>query len=89
MSSLLIALNTPPLVTRFKLLTVGVESKVVRPVPPLDTGRVPAVYLVNWIRKRYDLTPTGIISSLGLRDVNYERTATLGHFWHQYMPWEE
>ena len=36
-----------------------------------------------------DLTPAGIISSLGLRDVNYNNTATLGHFWHQWMPWEE
>ena len=53
------------------------------------TGKVPAAYLVGWIRKHYDLTPAGIISSLGLRDVNYNNTATLGHFWHQWMPWEE
>ena len=68
---------------------IGIEEPVSICVNTFHTGRVPAVYLVNWIRKRYDLTPTGIISSLGLRDVNYERTATLGHFWHQYMPWEE
>lgn len=68
---------------------IGVEEPVSICVNTFHTGRVPAVYLVNWIRKHYDLTPTGIISSLGLRDVNYERTATLGHFWHQYMPWEE
>ena len=68
---------------------IGVEEPVRICVNTFHTGRVPAVYLVNWIRKHYDLTPTGIISSLGLRDVNYERTATLGHFWHQYMPWEE
>ena len=68
---------------------IGVEEPVSICVNTFHSGRVPAVYLVNWIRKHYDLTPTGIISSLGLRDVNYERTATLGHFWHQYMPWEE
>ena len=68
---------------------IGVEEPISICVNTFHTGRVPAVYLVNWIRKHYDLTPTGIISSLGLRDVNYERTATLGHFWHQYMPWEE
>lgn len=48
-----------------------------------------AIFLDMGIRKHYDLTPAGIISSLGLRDVNYNNTATLGHFWHQWMPWEE
>lgn len=68
---------------------IGIEEPVSIAVETFHTGRVPAEYLVNWIRKHYDLTPAGIISSLGLRDVNYERTATLGHFWQQYMPWEE
>ena len=68
---------------------IGIEDPVSVYVNTFRTGKVPASYLVNWIRKHYDLTPSGIISSLGLRDVNYERTATLGHFWHQYMPWEE
>ena len=68
---------------------IGIEEPVSIAVETFRTGRVPAEYLVSWIRKHYDLTPAGIISSLGLRDVNYERTATLGHFWQQYMPWEE
>ena len=68
---------------------IGIEEPVSIAVETFRTGRVPAEYLVGWIRKHYDLTPAGIISSLGLRDVNYERTATLGHFWQQYMPWEE
>ena len=32
--------------------------------------------------------PNGIINTLGLRDVDYNRTAALGHFWDQLMPWE-
>lgn len=68
---------------------IGIEEPVSIAVETFRTGRVPAEYLVSWIRKHYDLTSAGIISSLGLRDVNYERTATLGHFWQQYMPWEE
>lgn len=68
---------------------IGIEEPVSIAVETFRTGRVPAEYLVSWIRKHYDLTPAGIISSLGLRDVNYERTATLGHFWQQYMPLEE
>ena len=68
---------------------IGIEEPVSVYVNTFHTGKVPAAYLVGWIRKHYDLTPAGIISSLGLRDVNYNNTATLGHFWHQWMPWEE
>lgn len=68
---------------------IGVEEPVSIAVDTFHTGFVPAAYIVRWIQKRYDLTPNGIISFLGLRDVNYANTATLGHFWHQYMPWEE
>ena len=68
---------------------IGVEEPVSIYVNTFHTGRVPASYLVSWIRKHYDLTPSGIISSLGLRDVDYTRTSTMGHFWRQYMPWEE
>ena len=68
---------------------IGIEEPVSAYVNTFHTGKVPAAYLVGWIRKHYDLTPAGIISSLGLRDVNYNNTATLGHFWHQWMPWEE
>ena len=68
---------------------IGVEEPVSIFVDTFRTGKVPAAYLVSWIRKHYDLTPNGIISSLGLRDVDYTRTSTLGHFWRQYLPWEE
>ena len=68
---------------------IGVEEPVSVNVNTFHTGKVPAAYLVSWIRKRYDLTPGGIISFLGLRDVDYTTTATLGHFWHQWMPWEK
>lgn len=67
---------------------IGIEEPVSISVETFGTGRIPRPQLVNWIRKRYDLTPGGIISALGLRDVNYNRTATLGHFWNQSMPWE-
>ena len=68
---------------------IGVEEPVSIAVDTFLTGKVPAAYIVRWIQKRYDLTPNGIISFLGLRDVNYEKTAVHGHFWHQWMPWEE
>ncbi len=67
---------------------IGVEEPVSISVKTFGTGKYPRPNLVKWIRKNYDLTPNGIISTLGLRDVDYTRTSTLGHFWDQSMPWE-
>ena len=67
---------------------MGVEEPVSVSVKTFGTGKVPRPNLVKWIRKHYDLTPNGIISTLGLRDVDYTRVSTLGHFWNQLMPWE-
>ena len=68
---------------------IGIEEPVSIAVDTFHTGKVPSAYLISWIRKQYDLTPDGIISFLGLRDVNYQNTAVYGHFWHQWLPWEE
>ena len=68
---------------------IGVEEPVSIYVNTFHTSKVSAAYLVSWIRKHYDLTPAGIIASLGLLDVNYTHTAALGHFWHQWLPWEK
>ena len=37
----------------------------------------------------FDLTPAGIISFLGLRDVRYSSVSAYGHFTNQEMPWEK
>ena len=67
---------------------IGVEEPVSVSVKTFGTRRMPRPNLVKWIRKHYDLTPNGIISTLGLRDVDYTRVSVLGHFWNQLMPWE-
>lgn len=67
---------------------IGVEEPVGVYVNTFHTGRAPAGYIVNWIRKQYDLTPEGMIEYLGLRYVDYNYTSTLGHFWRQWLPWE-
>ena len=67
---------------------IGIEEPVGVYVNTFHTGRVPAGYIVKWIRKHYDLTPEGMISFLGLRHVDYNYTSTLGHFWRQWLPWE-
>ncbi len=68
---------------------IGIQEPVSVSVECFGTQRLPKAYIVSWIRKHYDLTPDGIISFLGLRDVNYNIVSTYGHFWHPWMPWEE
>ena len=67
---------------------IGVDEPVSININTFHSGKVPASYIVKRIRKRYDLTPEGMIHFLRLRDVDYNCTATLGHFWRQWLPWE-
>jgi len=68
---------------------IGVAEPVSISVDCFGTNVVPKQFIVNWIRKHYDLTPAGIISFLGLRDVDYNMVAYGGHFRHGWMPWEK
>ncbi len=68
---------------------IGVEEPVGVHVNTFHTGKAPAGYIAKWIRKRYDLTPEGMIDFLGLRNVDYNYTSSLGHFWRQWLPWED
>ena len=68
---------------------IGVAEPVSVSVDCFGTQRVPKNYIERLIRKRYDLTPSGIITNLRLKDVDYNRVAYLGHFWRPWMPWEE
>ena len=52
------------------------------------TNREPPHVILRRIRSRYDLTPTGIIDSLGLKDVDYNLVSAYGHFGKAGLPWE-
>ena len=67
---------------------IGISEPVGIYVNTFHTGRLPAGAIVKWIRKTYDLTPAGMIDFLGLKYVDYNYTSTLGHFWRQWLPWE-
>ena len=41
-----------------------------------------------YVRENYDLTPKGIIGSLHLLDVDYNKVSAYGHFTRGDMPWE-
>ena len=68
---------------------IGVAEPVSISVDCFGTNHVPKRFIVNWIRKHYDLTPSGIISFLGLRDVDYNMVSYGGHFRRSWMPWEK
>ena len=44
--------------------------------------------ILRHINSRYDLTPSGIIEGLGLKDVDYNRVSAYGHFGKAGLPWE-
>ena len=44
------------------------------------TGMMPDVELGRRVRKNFDLTPWGIISTLDLRRPVFQQTAAYGHF---------
>ena len=41
------------------------------------------------IRLNYNLSPRGIISELGLREVDYNTVSAYGHFGKGWLPWEQ
>ncbi|MFH1248512.1 MAG: methionine adenosyltransferase [Candidatus Omnitrophota bacterium] len=49
-------------------------------VETYGTGKLSEGSFIKLIRKNFDLTPTGIIKSLGLRRPIYRKTAAYGHF---------
>ncbi len=59
---------------------IGVAEPVSILVDTFGTGRVSDEDIVRAVRKRFDLTPKGIIDSLDLRRPIYRQTACHGHF---------
>ena len=67
---------------------IGIAEPVSVNVDCFGTQAVPPGFIEAWIRDEYDLTPRGIISSLGLLGVDYNLTSAYGHFGKPYLPWE-
>jgi S-adenosylmethionine synthetase len=53
------------------------------------TGRLSDEALVERVVALFDLTPSGIIRTLGLKRPIYRRTAAYGHFGRPGFPWEQ
>lgn len=67
---------------------IGVEEPVSLYVECFGTNRIPVENIVAYIRCEYDLTPRGIINTLGLMDVDYNLVSAYGHFGKPELPWE-
>lgn len=59
---------------------IGVSQPISVYINTFGTGRVPDVFIADFIKKEIDLTPSGIIDRLKLRRPIYRKTATYGHF---------
>ena len=69
---------------------IGVAEPVSLRVDTRGTGKISDSEIAEKISKVFDLTPSGIISALGLRRPLYKQTAAYGHFGRTDvdLPWE-
>ncbi|MFQ9642844.1 MAG: methionine adenosyltransferase [Coprococcus phoceensis] len=69
---------------------IGVKKPVSIMVDTFGTGKLSDMELVELVKNNFDLTPTGIINMLKLRNPIYKNTAVYGHFGRKdvLFPWE-
>ncbi len=68
---------------------IGVAEPVSVMVETYGTGKVSDEKLCEAVRRYFDMTPRGIISSLDLLTPRYFKTASYGHFGREGFPWEK
>lgn len=68
---------------------IGVAKPISVRVDTFGTNTVDEAAISSAIETVFDLTPRGIIDSLGLEAPIYRRTAAHGHFGRPGFPWEE
>ena len=68
---------------------IGAAEPVMLQVDTFGTGTACADdCLADAVRQVFDLTPQGMIRTLGLEAPIYARTACYGHFGRRGFPWE-
>ena len=68
---------------------IGRAEPVAVDIDAHQTGKYPEAVLEQAVRAVFDLTPAGMISSLGLDRPIFARFCNYGHFTHQDAPWEQ
>ena len=68
---------------------IGVPFPVSVMVDTFGTGKADEGRIEEAIKQVFDLTPSGIIETFGLRRPIYQKTASYGHFGRADFPWEK
>jgi S-adenosylmethionine synthetase len=68
---------------------IGVPFPVSVMADTFGTSSVPEKQIEAAVKKVFDLTPAGIITTLDLRRPIYRKTAAYGHFGRAEFPWEQ
>jgi S-adenosylmethionine synthetase len=68
---------------------IGVAEPTSVHVDTHGTGTIPDSVILSKIGSAFELTPQGIIRTLGLKSPIYRQTAAYGHFGKPQLPWEQ
>ena len=68
---------------------IGIAKPISIYVDTFGTGTIPENEIVEKIYNNFDLTPTGIINTLNLREPIYTKTTNYGHFGKIDLAWEQ
>ncbi len=68
---------------------IGVAKPVSIYVDTFGTSTIPEEEIIKKIEENFNLTPRGIINTLGLRRPIYRQTTNYGHFGKENLPWEK
>lgn len=68
---------------------IGIKEPISIYVDCFGTNRIPEGIMIQVIKKRFDLTPQGIIEYLKLKEPIYSNTTNYGHFGRKGFTWEE
>ena len=68
---------------------IGVAKPVSIYVDTFNTNTIPEEEIINKIKNKFDLTPSGIIDYLDLKKPIYKLTTNYGHFGKPNLSWEK
>jgi S-adenosylmethionine synthetase len=68
---------------------IGVAKPVSIYVDTFGIATIPEDEIIKKIENTFNLTPRGIINTLGLRKPIYRQTTNYGHFGKENLPWEQ
>ena len=68
---------------------IGVARPVSVYIDTFGTSKIPEEEIIKKIESTFNLTPRGIIKTLGLRNPIFRQTTNYGHFGKENLPWEQ